>query len=124
MGDAEPVRRGESEEPLVPAGGRFTGLVVLRRPSRIDGTVVGTVLAERAIWLGPESRIRGEVDAGHIVVGGGVEGRIRADGRVELLSTAVVNADVEASRVLFEEGCQLDGACRTRPGRAGGSGGE
>ncbi len=97
---------------MVPVGGRFDGLVVLGCPARIDGTVVGRILAADTVWIGPAAVVQGEIEARHLVVGGRITGRARAEGRIALLSTARVSADLEAERLVIADGSFLEGDCR------------
>jgi len=85
---------------------------------QIDGTFEGTVRQTSGrLTIGVEARIYASIVAPDVVVFGRVEGDIRATGRVELRSTAVVLGDIFAGRLSIEENASLRG--QVDPTRAG-----
>jgi len=99
--------------PLVPAGGRFEGLVDVRGPARIDGEVVGEVLVSESLWVGAEARIRARIRARDVVVEGMVEGEIHAPDKIELRATARARASLHTARFVLAEGAVFEGRCHT-----------
>ena len=82
---------------------------------RIDGRLEGSVRRGGIVILGIGATIQGSVAAREVVVGGTVQGDIRAGDRVELQPTAIVTGDVEAGTVLIQEGGVLRGRLFVRP---------
>ena len=74
---------------------------------RIDGTLVGTVRSPDLLDLGAAGRIEGEVAVAQALIGGVVEGALRATERVTLLSTAVVRGTIETPWLDVRSGAQL-----------------
>jgi cytoskeletal protein CcmA (bactofilin family) len=76
----------------------------------IDGQVEGTVqLAGNSLTIGPNGRVRANISARNIIVGGSLDGNIQAAERTELRKTAVVNGDVQTRRIAIEEGAYFKG---------------
>jgi cytoskeletal protein CcmA (bactofilin family) len=76
----------------------------------LDGTVEGTVsLPENRLTIGPNARIKAEVDAGDVIIFGQVAGNIRAAGRIELRDSAIVHGDIIAERLSIEENATIKG---------------
>ncbi len=84
----------------------------------VDGEIDGVVrLPASRLTVRAEGTVRASVFAHEIVVLGRIEGEIRATGRVELRSGAVVVGNVFAARLSMEEGSVLRG--KVDPSRAG-----
>ncbi len=79
---------------------------------RIDGTVEGKVTVSGTLTLGPDGKVSTLIEGDHIIIGGRVDGRIVARKKVELLSSAVVNAEVVTPSFTIEEGAQFNGNCK------------
>jgi cytoskeletal protein CcmA (bactofilin family) len=60
--------------------------------------------------------VSSELEGDTVVVGGKVEGKIVGRQKVQLLKTAVVNADITTPSFLIEEGCRFNGSCRMSGG--------
>jgi cytoskeletal protein CcmA (bactofilin family) len=97
--------------PVLPEGAVFEGLLVLPRPSRIDGCVRGEVLAASDVWVGPTGRVYADLEVRSIVIEGCVEGDVTAADRIELRGSARVRGNVAAPRIAMDEGCVVDGSC-------------
>ena len=82
---------------------------------RIDGRLEGSVRRGGVVILGVGASVKGSISASEVIVGGSVEGDIRALQRVELQPSAVVTGDVEAGAVLIQEGGALRGRLFVRP---------
>jgi cytoskeletal protein CcmA (bactofilin family) len=89
----------------------FDGLVLLHGPTRIEGRIRGEIRSEDCVWLGPEARVEGRIDAREVVVEGIVEGDLRASSRIALRPSARVHGSIEAPRLQLDEGSQLEGRC-------------
>lgn len=76
----------------------------------IQGRVEGSVdLSEHAVTVGPEGEVKASIVARIVVVEGTVEGNLRADEQVILRSSAHVQGDIEAPRVVLEDGARFRG---------------
>ena len=114
MPDApEPGERPEPEAALIGPGAEFEGLLVLSRPARIEGELRGEIEGP-ALWIGRAARVDARIEVLRLVVSGTLVGSARARDRIELRATARVAASLEAQRVVLEDGCVLEGSCRTR----------
>ena len=84
--------------------GEFTAKGILR----IDGTVTGTVQADQVI-ISETAAIRGDIIAKRIIVGGMVEGKLRASNRVEILPKGNVKGQIITNKLLVAEGGVFNG---------------
>jgi cytoskeletal protein CcmA (bactofilin family) len=76
---------------------------------RIEGTVQGTVRAGKAVVVGRDGVVDGEVHTQDAVISGRVKGMLVAESRLELQATCRIEGDVRARRMQLEEGAMLNG---------------
>jgi len=77
----------------------------------LDGELEGSVeLVEGNLTVGPDGRIRANVQARSIVVHGRVDGNLYGIKRVELKKSAVVVGDIYTPRIVIEDGTPLKGS--------------
>ena len=77
----------------------------------VAGELKGIVeLLEGNLTVGPEGRIRANVQAPSIVVHGRVDGTLYGSKHVDLKKSAVLVGDIYTSRIAIEEGASLRGS--------------
>ena len=102
--------------PAIAEGCRFDGFLTFRGETWIEGEFHGEVSARGTLGLGPNARVGASVSIDELIVEGELEGDVVARDRIELRSTARVRGSLQAPRILLEEGCTLQGRCRTLQG--------
>jgi cytoskeletal protein CcmA (bactofilin family) len=76
----------------------------------VDGVVEGNIqLPGFSVTVGPSGRVRADVTAKNLTVGGTLDGNVHASERTELRKTAVVTGDVQTKRIAMEEGAYFKG---------------
>src|SRR5438132_7015061 len=80
----------ESGLSIIGTGMRVVGDISADGVVKIEGTVVGTVRAGRQVLVGKGGEVEGDVISREAIIGGEVRGSIRADERIEIQSTSVV----------------------------------
>jgi cytoskeletal protein CcmA (bactofilin family) len=86
--------------------GELSGSEDLFMDGEIDGTIT---LTESRLTVGPNARIRADVNVQDVVVFGRIEGNVRATGRLELRQSASIVGDIQAGRLSIEESASLRG---------------
>jgi cytoskeletal protein CcmA (bactofilin family) len=78
---------------------------------RIEGSIEGTIRAGKAVVLGKEGRIVGDVITHDAVIGGQISGTVVAESRVELQATCRVDGEIRtrAEHLRLEEGACFNG---------------
>ena len=109
-GDAKQAQEGA--RPVIEAGARFAGLVVLHGAARIDGAVEGQVIGAECLEIGEGAAVHAEIEAGEVHVAGQVEGAVRATRRIALGPRAWVRGRIQAPAFAAEEGARVDAECR------------
>jgi cytoskeletal protein CcmA (bactofilin family) len=111
---SEPVRSpisGLAPAAIIGPQTRFSGLIQLREPARIDGEIDGEIFATETVWIGETGRVHASIEAPEVVVAGELEGDIVASRRVELTATARVTGSIECPILALAEGGNLEGRC-------------
>ena len=76
----------------------------------IDGQVEGTINPKgKRLTVGPNGRVKANVNASAVVVQGRLEGNIQASDRVDLKQSAVVTGDIATQRISIDEGAFFKG---------------
>lgn len=99
---------------LIGSGTVIEGDLRFRGGLRIDGEVIGRVIAEPGkpslLVLSENARVKGEIRAAHVVIDGTVEGPVQADELLELQARARVSGDIRYTVVEVQHGAIVDGA--------------
>jgi cytoskeletal protein CcmA (bactofilin family) len=77
---------------------------------RIEGAVQGTVRAAKAVVIGRDGLVIGDVITQDAVVSGRVEGSVTAESRLELQASCHIDGEVYTPRLQLEEGAVLNGS--------------
>ena len=88
---------------------RVEGVLSSRGIIRIEGTVVGTVRAEKQVLVVKGGTVEGDIYTPEAILDGEVRGSILAEGRVELHVSAVVHGDITTPRLGVSEGAAVCG---------------
>jgi cytoskeletal protein CcmA (bactofilin family) len=90
-------------ESFIGINSEFKGDITIPGTLRIDGKLTGKVTAGWII-VGDQASVKGELSATGIVVGGRIEGILRADDIVELKSSARLDGDIFSKKLIVVEG--------------------
>jgi cytoskeletal protein CcmA (bactofilin family) len=102
---------------LVGEGTVIEGEIRFSEGLRIDGRVVGNVLAvgegRNLLVIGEKASIVGRVRAGHVIVNGSVNGPVESDELLELQPKARIEGHVRYERLEMHQGATVDGELRS-----------
>lgn len=114
-------RSADGELSLVGSNTVIEGKITTEGSIRIDGKLVGDLVAKANAAIGLSGVIEGTVLASNISLAGKVTGSLTANEKLVLESKASVKGDIRASRLVVDEGAVFDGHCAmTTPPRPGG----
>lgn len=103
----------EKLESLVGADSTFTGDVSAKGTVRIDGTVEGNIQADWVV-LGEKSRVKGDITARGVVVGGRVEGNLKISEICEIRNKGEIVGELFTTKLVIAEGGIFDGRSTMR----------
>jgi cytoskeletal protein CcmA (bactofilin family) len=86
--------------------GELTGDEDLTIEGRVEGRIE---LADHKLVIGPNGRIRAEINAKEVTVIGSVEGNLSVQGLLEITSSGSVKGDIRASRISIADGAYFVG---------------
>lgn len=77
---------------------------------RVEGSVQGSIRAGKAVVIGKQGVVSGDVITQDAVVSGRVEGKLVAESRLELQASCHIEGEVHTRRMQLEEGAVLNGS--------------
>jgi cytoskeletal protein CcmA (bactofilin family) len=88
----------------------INGDIAAQEPLMIAGHVTGTIdVTGHALTLTETSHIMADIIAHTIVIGGSVNGKLSADGRIVVRQDAMVEGEVSAPAVSVDDGALVQG---------------
>jgi cytoskeletal protein CcmA (bactofilin family) len=76
---------------------------------RVEGHVEGSIKAGKAVVIGKQGNVVGDITTQDAVVSGHVSGTLVAESRLELQATCHIDGEVRTRRMQLEEGAVLNG---------------
>lgn len=96
---------------IIGNGSAITGNFKVNGFIRVDGDIDGNLETDGNVIIGEHARIRGNVTAKNITIGGIVLGDVSAKEGLKLLSTSAVIGDVICRKIQIDDGVLLHGHC-------------
>jgi cytoskeletal protein CcmA (bactofilin family) len=96
---------------IVGPGSAVSGDVRVTGFARVDGDIDGNLETTGKLIIGEKARIRGNISAQSVAVGGIVEGDIAAPEFVKIFATSAVTGDVTTHRLEIAEEGVFHGHC-------------
>jgi cytoskeletal protein CcmA (bactofilin family) len=98
----------EKMESFLGADSIFKGELNVKGTLRVDGSVEGRLNADCVI-LSEKAWVKGEIQGKKLVIGGSVEGNLRAQEMVEIKSRGKVLGDISTPQFVVTEGARFNG---------------
>jgi cytoskeletal protein CcmA (bactofilin family) len=106
-------RNTEKLESLVGVDSSFKGDICTKGTLRIDGNIEGNIEADWVI-LGEKSRVRGDIIARGVVVGGKVQGNLTVREICEIRNKGEIFGELSTAKLVIAEGGIFDGRSTMR----------
>ena len=94
---------------IIGPGMKVVGDLVTEGTVRVEGLVEGGIQAGKAVVIGKDGCVIGDVRTQDAVLSGRMEGTLIVESRLEIHSSAEVHGDIRARRLQLEEGAILNG---------------
>lgn len=94
---------------IIAPGTKVIGDVETDGTLRVEGTVEGQIKAAKAVVVGKDGVVTGDIATQDAVIGGRVTGTVVAESRLELQATCVIDGEIRARRVKLDEGGKVNG---------------
>jgi cytoskeletal protein CcmA (bactofilin family) len=102
--------------PRLGPGTSFDGVLSFDGTLRVDGQLAGSIRASTgALVVGPQARLRAQIEVAELVLAGVLVGDVVAHRRVELLPGAELEGNITSPLLAIADGGRIVGHCRTGP---------
>lgn len=108
-----PQAAHENAISIIGPGMRVLGDCETEGTIRVEGVVQGTVRAAKAVVVGKDGAVQGDIFTQDAVIGGRVVGTVVAESRLELQATCVIDGEIKARRIKLDEGGRMNGTIQT-----------
>ena len=95
-------------ETFVGNNSTFKGEVSTSGTIRIDGTLEGNIISDWVV-LGEKGNIKGDITSGGVIVGGKIEGNVKAKEIIEIKNKGKVIGDILTPKLTIVEGGVIEG---------------
>jgi cytoskeletal protein CcmA (bactofilin family) len=103
---------------------RFKGELTAEEDLVVHGTIEGTLGPAPRVTIGPDAKVKANVQATTVIVEGTVHGNLSAQAMVIVKETATVEGNIDAPAVTILEGARFNGnvamGARARSAQTGG----
>lgn len=89
----------------------FSGKFLINGSLRIDGRFEGKYLQADQLYIGPNGKVKTNINAVSVIIEGLVIGNINATNRVLLMPTAKILGDIKTPELIIQNGVILEGRC-------------
>ncbi len=99
---------------IIGKGSSFTGKFTVNGSLYVDGKFEGDINTDGNVVIGAEGKMKTNLSAARVNVGGAFIGNIRASEEVAIEPTGKVLGDITAPKIDLQDGAVLEGATRIR----------
>lgn len=96
---------------IIGKGSAISGNMKVNGFIRIDGDIDGNLETDGNVIVGENARIRGDLTAKSVIIGGIIKGNITANDSVKILAEAAVIGDVISRKVQVDGSAIIHGHC-------------
>ena len=96
---------------IIGKGSAISGNMKVNGFIRIDGDIDGSLETDGNVIVGENARIRGDLTAKSVIIGGIIKGNIKANESVKILAEAAVIGDVISRKVQVDGSAIIHGHC-------------
>jgi cytoskeletal protein CcmA (bactofilin family) len=78
---------------------------------RVDSIFKGMLVSDEMLVLGANATVEGEILGNYVIIAGRFDGIIKARGKVEIQTKAIVTGEIHTPCLIIEPGAVFDGKC-------------
>lgn len=94
-------------------GTTITGGIVIEGNMRLDGFIEGNISCKGKIVIGPQGKVKGDIQCGIAMLHGTLQGDVHATESLIMKSGCIMNGDVYTCKLEIESQAQFNGTCNT-----------
>lgn len=88
---------------------RLEGQIISEDDLTIEGRFKGDLNVKKNLFVGIEGYVEADITAAAVTVAGHVRGSVRAEGKVKILDSGVMDGILDAPKLIIADGGQLRG---------------
>lgn len=96
---------------VIGPGAKFTGNLEIDGTLEVNGELEGTVTCSETLVVGPNGKLKAEIEVRDATISGRVDGKIHARERVELAAGSHFTGDVHSKSFMIQDGVYFEGNC-------------
>ena len=96
---------------IIGKGSAISGNMKVNGFIRVDGDIDGSLETDGNVIVGENARIRGDLTAKSVIIGGIIKGNIKAAESVKVLAEAAVIGDIISRKVQVDGSAVIHGHC-------------
>ncbi|MCE9500493.1 MAG: polymer-forming cytoskeletal protein [Leptospira sp.] len=89
----------------------FEGILTFQKPLQISGEFSGEIESEGFLFISEGAKIKANIRAKTVIVGGEITGNVTAFHRLEMLPTGKVNGNIKTAKLQIADGVIFEGNC-------------
>ncbi len=105
----KPMKNGSELATIIGQEAALEGKLTAKHAMRIEGQIKGELTSTDTITVGSTGKVEGTLNAENVVIGGQVDGNIKAGGRVTLEAGSRFTGDLEAAKLVITDGAIFNG---------------
>lgn len=102
---------GDIADNVIGENSYFNGKFIINGSLRIDGRFEGKYLQAEQLYVGPNGKVKTNINAVSLIIEGLIIGNINASNRVLLMPTAKILGDIKTPELIIQNGVILEGRC-------------
>lgn len=100
-----------TQQNIIAQGTTIVGDIKSQGPFRIDGTVEGNIVTSEKVVVGKSGIIKGTLQGDSVDFEGSFSGKMILIGTLSLKSTAVIEGEIQVSKLAVEPGATFNATC-------------
>jgi cytoskeletal protein CcmA (bactofilin family) len=104
-----PMNGNTEDITIISNGVKIEGKVTSTGSIRVDGTLQGDLNTRGNVSVGEQGKIKGEIIANIVTIGGNVVGTVNAKDKLVLEAKCVLKGDIITKVLVIEAGAKFDG---------------
>lgn len=99
-------------ETIIGSSVKVEGNFVGKGDVNVEGEVVGSLRTTKNLRIGPNAKIKADVQANAVFLAGQIRGNVKALEKIELTETAKLFGNVETKKISIAPGAHFTGKCQ------------
>lgn len=105
------IQESLTAETIFEEGTYFSGLLEFEKTLLINGNYEGEIRTKGTLIISDKGKVKANIKAGVVIVGGEVIGNIEAFEKIEMLNTGKIIGNIRTAKLFIAEGVIFDGNC-------------